>query len=87
MITVKTQATIAGISELRNKSEQVLKNLKDHPVILERHNHPVAVLIDYKKYQILEEMIDFAEDYVLGLMAQKRDKQAKAGDVVDIDQW
>jgi len=87
MITVREKATIAGISELRNKSEEILKNVKDHGVILERHHKPVAVLIDYRKYQMLDEMLDFAEDYVLGVMARERDKKARPKDFVDVDEW
>jgi len=87
MITLKEKATIAGISELRNKSEEILRHLKDHHVILERHNKPVAVLVDFKKYEVFEQMLDFAEDYVLGMLAAERDRGAKKSDFVDIKQW
>lgn len=87
MITIKEKATIAAISELRNKSEQILQSVKDHNVILERHNKPVAVMIDYKKYETLQQLLDLAEDYVLGTLALKRDKQARKEDFVDLDEW
>lgn len=87
MITLKEKATIAAISELRNKSEEILRHLKDHHVILERHNKPIAVLVDFKKYEVFEQMLDFSEDYVLGMLAAKRDRSAKKSDFVDIDQW
>jgi PHD/YefM family antitoxin component YafN of YafNO toxin-antitoxin module len=89
MITVKDKSTIANISELRQKekSDEILRNLKDHKVILEKHNSPVAVMIDYQQYETLEKMLEFAEDYVLGMIAMERDKTAKKVDFVDIDKW
>ncbi len=87
MITVKEKMTIAAISELRNKSEKVLENLKDHHVVLERHNKPVAVMINYKEYESIEKMLEYAEDYVLGMTARDRDKKARKQDFVDIDKW
>lgn len=87
MITVRQKATIAAISELRNKSEEVLKSVQDHHVILERHNKPVAVMIDYEQYEAFEKLLDYAEDYTLGMLARERDKKAKKSDFVDIKRW
>ena len=50
MITVKKETTIAGLSELRTKSEEILRELKAHSVILEKHNKPVAVMVDFHKF-------------------------------------
>ena len=87
MITVKQKTSIAGISELRNKSEEILKNVKDHDVVSERHNKPVAVMIDYKQYELHEKMLDYAEDYVLGMLALERDKKSSKKDFIDIEKW
>jgi PHD/YefM family antitoxin component YafN of YafNO toxin-antitoxin module len=87
MITVKKETTIAGLSELRNKSELILKELKNHRVILEKHNHPVAVMVDYQQYAHEELMLDYAEEYILGMLAVKRDKESKPSDFVDIRKW
>lgn len=87
MITVKEKATIAAISELRNKSEQILHILKENQVILERHKRPVAVMLDYEQFERFNSMLDFAEDYILGSLALQRDKSAKKSDFVDLDQW
>lgn len=87
MITVNEKATIASISELRNKSEEILNSLADHKVILQKHNKPVAVLLAYDQYAKLEEMLDRLEDYTLGLTALKRDKKSRTGDFIDIDEW
>jgi len=87
MITVKNKASIASISELRSKSKLVLKSMKDHPVILQRHNKPLAVLMDYKSFETLDAMLDYAEDYILGRLAARRERQARSEDYVDIDEW
>ena len=87
MITVKNRASIASISELRSKSKMVLKSMKDHPVILQRHNKPLAVLMDYKSFETLDAMLDYAEDYILGRLAARRERQARPADYVDIDEW
>ena len=87
MITVKNETTIAGLSELRTHSEEILKELKNHPVILEKHNKPVAVMVEYKTYALREELLDLAEDYILGCIALKRDKGSTIKDYVDIKKW
>ena len=87
MITVKRETTIAGLSELRNKSEAILKELKSHHVILEKHHKPVAVMIYYPQYAMEEELLDLAEDYILGALAAKRDQGSKPKDFVDMDRW
>ena len=44
-------------------------------------------MIDYKQYETLEKMIDFAEEYVLGMIAIQRDRETPAKDYIDIDKW
>lgn len=87
MITVKKKASIASISELRSKSKLVLKIMKEHPVILLRHNKPLAVLMDYKSFETLDAMLDYAEDYILGKLAAQRERQSHPEDYIDIDEW
>ena len=87
MMTVKENTTIAAISELRSQTEAILQSLKGNRVILERHKKAVAVMLDYKRFEVMEKMIDFAEDYILGSMALLRDKNSKSSDFVDIESW
>ncbi len=87
MITVSDRATIAAISELRNKSESILKQLADHRVILQRHNKPVAVMMGYRQYEQFSKMLDMVEDYALGMVALDRDKKSGKKDFVDIENW
>lgn len=87
MITVKNKTSIVSISELRTKSKQILKSMKDHPVILQRHNKPLGVLMDYDSFEALDAMLEYAEDYILGRLAAERERTARRGDYVDIEEW
>ena len=87
MITINEKATIAAISELRNKSEAILKQLSDHRVILQRHNKPVAVMMGYRQYEQFSRMLDLVEEYALGMVAFERDKKSGKKDFVDLENW
>jgi prevent-host-death family protein len=87
MITISEKSTIAAISELRNNSEEILKQLADHRVILQRHNKPVAVMLGYRQYEQFNKLLDLVEEYALGMVAAERDKKAVKKDFVDIENW
>lgn len=87
MSDAKHRAARVGVSELRNKLERVLSQLKKSPVILERHGKVVAVMIDHGHYEKVEEMFDVAEDLGLSALAAARDRFANEGDFVDIGKW
>ena len=87
MITINEKSSIAALSELRTKSEAILKQLSKNKVILQKHNKPVAVMLSYQQYVALEELLDRIEDYTLGMTALERDKKASKKDFVDIEEW
>ncbi len=87
MITINEKSTIAALSELRTKSEEILKQLSKNKVILQKHNKPVAVMLSYQQYLVLEELLDRIEEYTLGMTALERDKTASKKDFVDIEEW
>ncbi len=87
MITISERATIAALSELRTKSEEILKQLSKNRVILQKHNKPVAVMLSYQQYAALEQLLDRIEDYTLGMTALERDQKASKKDFVDIEKW
>ncbi len=72
MITVKEDTALIGVAELRTKAADVIKEIKKHKVILTKRNTPVGVIIDYKEYQELQQIIDEAENIVLGHIAMER---------------
>ena len=87
MITIKEKSTIVSLSELRTKSDEILRQLADHKVILQKHNKPVAVMLQFKDFARLEKLLDLLEDYTLGMTAIERDKQGRDEDFVDIEKW
>ena len=87
MITIHEQSSIVSLSELRTKSEEILKQLSKNKVILQKHNKPVAVMLSYAQYTLLEKLLDRVEDYALGMKALDRDKKASKKDFVDIEKW
>jgi prevent-host-death family protein len=72
MLTVDEKATIVGVAELRKVMKAVLENMKTHKVILTKRNRPVGVLVDYKEFRKMEELIGALEDFVLGQLAKER---------------
>ena len=68
-------------------SEEILKQLSKNKVILQKHNKPVAVMLSYQQYSVLEELLDRIEEYTLGMTALERDKKASQKDFVDIEEW
>lgn len=87
MITFNEKSSLASLSELRTKSEEILKQLSTNKVILQKHNKPVAVMLSYSQYTLMENLLDRIEDYTLGMKALERDKGASGKDFVDIEKW
>jgi len=87
MITINEKSSIASLSELRTKSEEILKQLAKNKVILQKHNKPVAVMLSYAQYAVLEDLLERLEDYTLGMTSLERDKAASKKDFVDIEKW
>ncbi len=74
MVTVKENTTLVGISEFRTKADAIFNQLKSSKVIIERRNRPIAVMVSIKKYEELEEMLEWIEDNALGYLAKEREK-------------
>ena len=75
MITVDEKTIIVGVAELRDHVVEVLKQLKNHKVILTSRNKPVGVLIDYDEYEKISRIEEEFEDLVLSLVARERSKR------------
>jgi len=72
MLTVKENATIVGVAEIRKVMKEVLEEMKTNRVILTKRNKPVGVLIDYQEFRQMEEILEALEDYILGESAAER---------------
>lgn len=72
MLKIERDTVLVGISELRNKARQILKEASDHKVVLEVRNKPRAVIVPIRKYEILEKLFNLIEDEYFGSIAKGR---------------
>jgi prevent-host-death family protein len=75
---------IIPFSDLRSRSKQVLKQLKDNPIVLTLRGRPSAVLIDYDTYN---EMVQKQQMLEMALQQEQMTKPslAKAAEILLAD--
>lgn len=86
MIKFKQNTTLVGVSEFRTKPDKIFNEMKNNLVMLEKHGKPVAVLMSVKEFEEMKEMLDFVEDYTLGMLAKERDKKHKNPKWISIEE-
>ncbi len=74
-----------GVSELRNGIEKILEKAHKGLVVIEKRHKPTAVIMSSKKYERIQEVLETAEDIVLGFIANERFKSTKEKDYIDIE--
>ena len=72
MRVFKQPAAFAAVSELRTRLDEILAQLKETPVTLEKHNRQVAVLEDPERYAAMQEALESASDILLAFEARAR---------------
>lgn len=77
MKVIKQPAAFAAVSELRTHMDEIIAQLKQTPVTLEKHNRQVAVLEDPKRYAAMQEALEAATDVLLAFEARAREASAK----------
>jgi prevent-host-death family protein len=85
MITVKENTTLVGVSELRTGIDNILEKAKEGLVIIEKRHKPQAVLLSSEEYEHMQNMVETAEDLVLGFMARDRFKSSTDKDYIPIE--
>ncbi|MFQ5779588.1 MAG: type II toxin-antitoxin system Phd/YefM family antitoxin [Nitrospiria bacterium] len=85
MITIKENTTLVGVSELRSGIEKILEKTREGVVIIEKRHKPAAVLMSNEEYEHIQNLLEVAEDIVLGSLADERYKGSDAKDYVDIE--
>jgi len=85
MITIKQNTTLVGVSELRKGIEKILEKAQRGLVVIERRHEPAAVLMSSEEYENIQNILETAEDIVLGFIARKRFKGSKEKDYIDIE--
>ncbi len=86
MITVKENTTFVGVSELRTAIDEVLEKAKDYKVVIEKRHKPVAALVEIKKYEEMENLLDVFEDMALGFLAGERDQKSSKSDFLSLEE-
>ena len=84
MITVKENTTLVGVSELRTGIDNILEKAKEGLVVIEKRHKPQAVLLSSEEYEHMQNMVETAEDLVLGFMACDRFKSSTDKDYIPI---
>ena len=87
MYQVKKNTTVAGVSELRSHSNEIINSAKKGDIILQRHSEPVAVVLNYERYLALEALLEKYEDEFYEQLITKRMKNVKKDDFIDIEKW
>jgi len=85
MITIKENTTLVGVSELRSGIEKILKKAHGGLVIIEKRHKPTAVLMSNEEYEHIQNILETAEDLVLGFIADARYKSSNGKDYIDIE--
>ncbi|MBU4304357.1 MAG: type II toxin-antitoxin system Phd/YefM family antitoxin [Candidatus Omnitrophica bacterium] len=85
MQTIKENTTLVGVSELRKGIDNILKIAQKGVVIIEKRHKPAAVLMSNDEYEHIQDILETAEDIVLGFIAHKRFTGTKESDYIDIE--
>ena len=85
MITVKENTTLVGVSELRKGIEKILERAKKSLVIIEKRHRPRGVLMSSEEYERIQNILEIAEDLVLGFIAHNRFRRSSGKDYMDIE--
>lgn len=86
MKIIKENTALAAVSELRTRMDEILAQLRETPVILEKHRREVAVLVEPKRYKAMQETIEAALDILLAIEERRRGAASKARDSAVLEQ-
>ena len=80
-----TSAQVVAVTDFRNKTKEVLEQVKETPVILTQRSHPAAVVVDYDAYQKqvkrLEELELILDDMLLAQVIHSSQELAPLDDL------
>ncbi|MBU0467485.1 MAG: type II toxin-antitoxin system Phd/YefM family antitoxin [Candidatus Omnitrophica bacterium] len=86
MININKDATLVGVSELRKGIDKILEKARKGLVIIEKRHKPQAVMMSSEEFDHMQEVVDIAEDIVLGTIAKMRIEGSKDEDFIDIEE-
>jgi PHD/YefM family antitoxin component YafN of YafNO toxin-antitoxin module len=59
---IRRPAAFAALSELRTRMDEILLQLRETPVTLEKHGRAVAILVEPGKFSAMQDALDAAAD-------------------------
>jgi PHD/YefM family antitoxin component YafN of YafNO toxin-antitoxin module len=74
MRVVRRPTALAAVSELRTKMDEILAQLKETPVSLERHGKPIAVLVSPEWFEAVDQALEGAFDRRIAKEVRRRSK-------------
>ena len=80
MFSVRGDATIATVTDLRRSATELLERVEaGESIVVQRNAEAVGVLLDYKRYQQMVETEEKLENLELLLLALKREAAILSG--------
>ena len=86
MIDIKQDTILVGVSELRKGTDKILEKARKGLVIIEKRHKPQAVIMSSEEFDHMQEVVDIAEDIVLGTIAKMRLEGSKDDDYIAIEE-
>jgi len=86
MIDIKQDTILVGVSELRKGIDKILEKARKGLVIIEKRHKPQAVIMSSEEFDHMQEVVDIAEDIVLGTIAKMRLEGSKDDDFIAIEE-
>ncbi|OGX49566.1 MAG: hypothetical protein A2306_04350 [Omnitrophica WOR_2 bacterium RIFOXYB2_FULL_38_16] len=86
MIDIKQDTILVGVSELRKGIDKILEKARKGLVIIEKRHKPQAVIMSSEEFDHMQEVVDIAEDIVLGTIAKMRLEGSKDDDYIAIEE-
>jgi prevent-host-death family protein len=86
MRVFREQTAVAAVSELRTRLDAILHQLGKTSVVIERHNKPVAVLVDPAEFERMQEAVENASDLILAFDARRRELSQEKGGYLPLDE-
>lgn len=81
MFSVRGDATIATVTDLRRSATELLERAEaGESIVVQRNARAVGVLLDYKRYQRMVEIEEKLENLELLLLALKREAALVRGE-------
>ena len=77
MKVIRRPTAFAAVSELRTGMDEILAQLKETPVSLEKHGKSVAILVDPERFEAMERALEDISDEMLASEAHRRSLKMK----------